>query len=273
MPFLFFLVMLFSGCSHVFYQPQKGVFFDPKKLGLAPQQMVIEVSAEIRLAAWFFAAEAPVKGTVLQFHGNGQNMTSHYILVAWLAQQGYNVLVFDYRGYGESTGKANQEGLYQDGLKALEVAFLQHQKLAPQGKFIVIGQSLGGAVALRALEDFAQKDQVNLLVLDSTFTSYQKVARKVLAGHWLTWLISPLAHVLVSDKYSAENAARTISVPILVIHAKHDPVVPFSFGEELAKTVKNPQGFWILPGYGHTDAFYSAQSPYRNQFLQLLLRL
>ena len=251
------VVFCFSlvGCSHLFYQPDQILYYPPEKLGLHPETLHFPSRDGTPLLAWYFPAKTqPAKGTILQFHGNAENMSSHYMSLVWLTQEGYNLVTFDYRGYGGSEGIPNQKGVYLDGLAALDQAWKMHS--ASQSKqFIVYGQSLGGAIASRSLIDWEKRDQVNLLVMDSSFYSYPTVARRILSRHWVTWVISPLGWLLVSNEYSAEKAIKQGKTRLLVIHDEKDPVVPFSCGEDVFNTATAPKEFWKLEQGRHVGSF------------------
>jgi len=207
---LVFFIAVTSGCSTVFYQPDHAYYFPPERFNLRPRQIQFQASDGTRLIGWFFAAkmnkdEHP-KGTIVQFHGNAENMSSHYLSLAWITARGYNLFTFDYRGYGQSDGNPDQAGLYRDALAALAQSWRFHiESKAP--RFAVVGESLGGAVAMRALPDWLPHTRIDLIVMDSTFLSYRQVARRILARHWYTWLLQPLAYLLISDEYSATSAA------------------------------------------------------------------
>src|SRR5690606_1051305 len=132
------------------------------------------------------------KGTVIQFHGNAQNISTHFYSLAWLVSEGYNLFTFDYRGYGKSEGSPHQEGVFKDALSAIEKGYEFHAK-SGAGAFIIYAQSLGGIIAARALPDSSLSNKVDLLVLDSTFSSYKDIAFGKLTSRWFLTPISPLA--------------------------------------------------------------------------------
>ncbi len=213
----------------------------------------------------------PSKGTIVFFHGNAENLSSHFLNLAWITHEGYNLFIFDYRGYGASEGSVNQKGIYEDSFAALEKGHDLHLKTSPQGKFIVYGQSLGGIVSLRALADWQYTNKVNLIVQDSTFTSYQDIAFDKLKGFWLTFLISPLAYVLVSDEFASDKIISKIKNPLLVISGEKDFVVPFKFSQELYKNSKSERKwFWEIKDGRHSDVFAFNEFKYRKQFLLFL---
>lgn len=275
----FFLVSFFiTGCTSVFYQPDRFLYSDPSKQGIQKQDVIFHSKDGTRLLAWYFPPPPQMRetGTIVQFHGNAENISTHSLTLAWLAQQGYGVFSFDYRGYGASQGDPTPEGVYQDSLAALDEAWKKYSTspIARTGKkrkkLIVIGQSLGGAIALRALQDWTHKDQVDLLILDSTFLSYKTVARRKLASHWVTWLFSPLGYLLVSDKYSPKEQIGKNTIPLLVIHDQRDPVIPFDLGEEIYELAGGKKEFWKLDQGRHIGVFSEDNPEWRKKFVEFL---
>jgi fermentation-respiration switch protein FrsA (DUF1100 family) len=261
----------FLSCSSLFYYPSRQFYYSPKRLGYEAHEIPFKSRDGKQLYGWYFPVPqgAGIKGTIIQFHGNAENMSSHYLSLAWLAEQGYQLFTFDYRGYGKSEGEPTQQGTYDDALAALDQAWKLHAEKAAR-RFIIDGQSLGGAIAMRASADFAHKSEVSLIVLDSTFVSYKSVARKKLASFWLTWPFSWLGDLLVSDEYSAEKALQENQTRLLVIHDENDPAVPFSCSEDFYPLAKSPKDFWKPHDGRHIAAFSDPHSPYRRSFLELL---
>jgi fermentation-respiration switch protein FrsA (DUF1100 family) len=269
---LLILMGFCSSCTRVFYQPDRFIYFPPERNGYAPKDIFFKSGDGTFLHGWFFEGSKPAKGTIVQFHGNAENITSHYSSLVWLTREGYNLFTFDYRGYGKSEGVATQEGLYKDGMAALDEAWKLH-KQSKAKKFILYGQSLGGAVLMRSFADFQHQDETTLIVADSTFSSYQRVARQKLAGFFLTWPFQPLAWVLVSDQFSSEDVISKVRVPLLVIHDHDDPVVPFSNGKkiyELAQKSHVSGAFWELNKGRHVGVFALDTSENRKKFLNYL---
>jgi len=193
-------------------------------------------------------------------------MTSHFLYVYWLALEGYDVFAFDYRGYGGSGGTKSVPGSVADGAAALAYA----RQKAPGLPVVVIGQSLGGALALASLDRDGGKG-VRAMVLDSTFSSYRRVARLKLAPHWQTWALQWLPYVLISDRYApAKLILRRPSVPLLQLHASGDPIVPYAEGRRLYGLAPGPKGFWDVPGNGHTEAFGIQGAEFRPRLLKWL---
>lgn len=270
MKILIIALLLLQGCSHLFYQPTKPHFVDPKRFNLVYKDFYFKSQDGTKLHGWFFPARGKIKGTIVQFHGNAQNISSHFYSLIWLVHEGYNLFTFDYRGYGKSEGVPDQEGLYNDALSALNLSWIYNQDNG-HGKYIVYGQSLGGAVLLRAIADFKLQNKVDLLVQDSTFSSYKAIAFDKLTDHWFLIPISPIAPLLVSNSYASQDVFDQIKAPTLVIVGEKDQIVPAKFGKKIFENI-NPTKKWIwdLPDGGHIDVFHHAKNEYRHKFLQFL---
>lgn len=237
-----------SGCNGVFYQPQPLEYLNPAKLELTYESFFEAPAPGVRLHFWKIDAVAPKLGTVLHFHGNAQNMTAHFLYVAWLAAYGFDVVTFDYRGYGASTGQPEREGLIEDARLALKVA------QRGGGDLFVVAQSLGGAVAVPALA-LEPPPSLRALALDSTFSSYRSIAREKLGSNWVTWLLQWPASFLVTDDWSPIDSAAKITVPLVLMHDPGDPVVPFGQGQRLfAALGSKAKELWEIKGGAHTGA-------------------
>lgn len=274
-----YLLMIFGlfflqSCSHLFYHPSDKHFVDPMKFKLNYQDVFFKSKDSVNLHGWFFPAKSNnPKGTVIQFHGNAQNISTHFFSLIWLIDHGYNLFTFDYRGYGKSEGVPNQEGIYLDALAALEKGRELHEQNG-KGKFIVYGQSLGGAVSLRAIPDFKYSNDISLIVMDSAFASYKDIAFDRLKNIWFLWPVSPLAFVLVSDKYAADEVYEKITRPTLVIVGMKDNVIPPQFGKDIYNGVKSKDKWlWKLPHGSHIDAYHHDNGIYRQQFLDLVEKI
>ena len=120
--FSFLAALTLTGCTHLFFQPSGNIFSDPASDGFKYEAIKFASEDGTGLTGMFFPSAGIPLGTVVHFHGNAQNMTAHYPYSAWLAKEGFNVFIFDYRGYGASGGIATLDGVVMDGKAALEQA-------------------------------------------------------------------------------------------------------------------------------------------------------
>lgn len=269
-------LVLLTGCSGFYYHPMEEHWVDPKR-GQANdyENIWLDVSEEVRLHGWWIKGHNPEqqpKQLVLQLHGNAQNISTHMWSLLWLAQLEFDLLTIDYRGYGKSTGTPTPLGLREDAQAMLAYA-VQHFKQGGYQQLIVIGQSLGGAVVLDALahSDTSLQEQIDWLVLDSTFASYKRVGASVLRQHWLTYLFSPLSYVIASNKTGPGRSSLChLNMPKLWIHAKVDPVIPFAEGQRLREQLPPPLISWELDTPSHIGVFGIEEKRYQNEFLRLM---
>ena len=208
----------------------------------------------VRLNGFYFQSlSKPEVATIVFFHGNGGNISD----VSWLGQRfakhGFNVLLFDYRGYGASDGVAGDEsGLYADGDAA--VAFLVSEKKLRPEQIVLYGHSLGTAVAA----DVASRGHFGAVVLESGFSSASSLASSALP--WLPrWL-----HFLGKNRFESARKLTKVKSPILIAHGDPDRTIPTSEAQLLFASANEPKRLLIIPGAGHVP-FGSAGEQYLNQ--------
>lgn len=266
-------VLLTSSCTHLFFQPDHFLYAPPEKLNLKYKNILFESKDKTRLHSWLFESEKRPKGLIVLFHGNAQNLSSHYLSVSWLVRYNYDVWVWDYRGYGLSQGVAESKGVYEDSLAALGFVGELYQK-KPYEKLILVGQSLGGNILMRAISEHQLARETDLLVVDSTFMGYKKMAADRLQSVWFLYPFSILTGLLVSDEYSALNYVEKIKLPTLVIHGKKDSVVPFKFGQEVYDTLQtSPKHFWQVEEGRHIGTLGNGKKETEKKFLELIEKL
>jgi fermentation-respiration switch protein FrsA (DUF1100 family) len=192
------------------------------------------------LHGWFFPnrAETPV---LIFFHGNAGNISHRLDNVAHLLNRGFGVFIFDYRGYGKSTGRPSEKGIYRDGLAAYDFVAVE-KNVAPE-QIILFGRSLGAAVAA----EVALKRKARALIMESAFTSTRDMAKTMP-------LFSLLSPFLPAHYNNLEKIGR-ISVPKLIIHGDRDDIVPFAMGQRIFQAAKPPKFFYPLPDAGHNDTY------------------
>ncbi|MBI4423003.1 MAG: alpha/beta hydrolase [Elusimicrobia bacterium] len=242
-----------AGCTNVFFQPSRRGFYRPENFGAKYEVVYFHSGDDTLLTGLFFpAGEDGAKGTVVHFHGNGQNMTTHFLGSYWLAKASFNVFVFDYRGYGASEGKPSVEGAVSDGVAALD--YVRSRPDVDPKRVVAFGQSLGAAFALAAV--VRRPEGVRAVVLESPFSSFRSIARsKLKLIPVLGWLRWPLAWLLVSDRHNPSVSVERLACPLLVVHGDVDQVVPLGEGQALFGKAREPKLLWTVPGGGHTEAF------------------
>jgi fermentation-respiration switch protein FrsA (DUF1100 family) len=220
------------------YFPARAIEWTPADAGLEFRDIELTAEDGERLHGWWVPASAPSAGHVLFCHGNAGNIGDRVDHAALLATAGFDVLLFDYRGYGRGSGRPNEHGTYRDARAARRA--LREQPGVDMSRVIYLGESLGGAVAL----DLALELPPAGLVLQSTFTSVRDLARL----HY-PYIPAPL----VPDAYPSRARIAHLQAALLVIHGERDDIVPPSHGKALFAAAPAPKRMHIVRGAGHND--------------------
>ncbi|MDQ3803798.1 MAG: alpha/beta hydrolase [Acidobacteriota bacterium] len=236
-------IMLRRFEASVTFHPERAPWGGSWQVPRGGEDVWFETADGSRLHGWFVRAAAqPAAATVVYFHGNGGNIS----YVGWVGEQlaarGFDVLLFDYRGYGRSEGSVSDErGIYEDADAAYD--FAVRGRGAPPGRVVLYGQSLGTAAAV----DVAARKPCGALVLESGLSSAGDMARTI-----LPWLPRPVAR-LTRNKFDSVGKLPRVGCPVLVAHGDRDEVIPAEQGRALHAAAPEPKRLHIVPGAGHND--------------------
>lgn len=249
------LMLAQSACTQLFFHPLAQPVFDPADAGIVYETVTFEAGDGTRLHGWFLPSRLPdAEATVLFLYGNAENKSTHIASVYWLPEHGFNVLMFDYRGYGGSAGRPTLPGMHDD----IDAA-LRHLLSRPEPssqRIIVFGQSLGGSLALTAVADSPWRSHIHGVVVEGAFSGYRAIAREKLSGFWLTWPLAWPFSLTISDHYRPLDAAARISpIPLLLVYSTEDDIVPAHHGERLYDAARSPKHLWKVDGIPHIAAF------------------
>ena len=248
-------VLLLSGCTGLFLHPETGHRWDPADAGIVYEDVWLEAADGVRVHAWLLpATEEPVLGQVLFLHGNAENISTHIASVYWLPGAGYDVLLLDYRGFGLSEGRADVAGIHRDSEAALHWMLERGER---KGRpTVLLGQSLGGAVALTLAGESPATERLAGVVAEGAFSSYRRITREKFGELWLTWPFQWPLSLTVSDRFSPEDRVAGIApVPLLLIAGEADAIVPSHHAERLHRRAGPPKDLWVVSGVGHNQAF------------------
>ncbi|CAN5813347.1 alpha/beta hydrolase [soil metagenome] len=199
--------------------------------------VTLHTSDGLDLAAWYTPPRGADTGTrVLVCNGNAGNYADRALLARALTARGMGVLLFDYRGYGGNAGRPSEAGLAADADAA-------QQWLAEHGggeRLVYFGESVGAAVAA----GLAQRHPPAGLVLRSPFPSLAAAAR-VQLHVGVGWLLR--------DHYRVTEAVQAASVPLLVVLAGDDAIVPPALGRQVYDAAPQPKRLIEIDGAGHND--------------------
>jgi fermentation-respiration switch protein FrsA (DUF1100 family) len=235
-----------------FHQPSM-VFFPAPELDAAPSNWGLEyedvrftTTDGLSLHGWY-VPHAEAKRTVLFLHGNAGNISHRGESIAIFHRLGLNVLIFDYRGYGQSQGRPSETGLYRDADAAWR--YLTESRGTKDSDIVVFGRSLGGIVAAR----LASEVHPRAVILESTFSSARDFARGAF----------PLMSRFVYQRFDFDAVAyiRLATAPLLEIHSPKDEIIPFELGRKVYEAAREPKTFLEISG-DHNDGFMNSQPGY-----------
>ena len=239
------------------YPDRLGGDWNPRGLGV--QDVWLTADDGTKLYAWWIPNDA-AKFTFLAFHGNAGNVADRTTVYEFLKGTPGNVLALEYRGYGPSEGTPSERGVYRDA-EAAYMYLVKRKGIDPK-TIVSFGQSLGTAVATH----LAAQHEVGGVVLEAPFPSASRVARK------FYWFL-PGVGLLVRSHFDTEERLKEINAPILIVHCKHDPVMPFLFGQEVYNAARPPKDFLEINGQCHEEASVIAPDNYRVALREFLVSL
>ena len=236
----------------ILFQPSRVVDQTPSAIGLEYESVSIAASDGIALSGWFVPAKN-ARAAVLFFHGNAGNISDRLATLSRFHDLGLSTLIIDYRGYGESGGRASIRGVQRDAAAAWEWLL---KRGYPEEKIIVFGRSLGGAVAA----DLARTVTPGALILESTFSSLADI------GHGLVPFL-PMS-LIVGNRFNSVKNLKNFNNPVLVIHSREDDVVAFKYGRKLYESLSAPKEFLEISG-DHNGGFIISENYMRglDQFI------
>lgn len=244
--YLVCLIMIGWLQAHLIYFPSRGYEITPQEVGLPFEEVTIPTADGLNLAAWFVPHER-AQATVIFFHGNAGNIGDRVLSIEWLHRMGLNVLIFDYRGFGESDGSPNEQGLYKDAQAVWR--YLTESRGVPGDQIILFGRSLGGAVAI----ELATRVSPAALIVESSFTRLVDVGRIHFPWLPVNWLLT--------HRYESVDKVSQITCPKLFIHGADDELIPIDQGRALFAAAAEPKEFMETPG-GHNDSGFTYSPDY-----------
>ena len=263
------LFLLLTSCSSLLYYPTHVQHYDPLFFGLNYKEGYIKSESGNELHYWHFQAEEPSDKLVVFFHGNAENLSSHFLTLSWLAQEGIEYVIFDYPGFFKSTGSPSPKSTAEAGAVVLRWFITQH----PEKKIFIFGHSLGGIVALKSTEllKVEEQDRVLGIFLDGTFSSYTEVGASVLKKSWLTWWFFPLSYVVLSDRWAPQLNVRNGKTRFFVAHSNEDQVIDISLGKRLFEVLPEPKKWYEIKSGPHGSTFFVEKGYHRKAFLDFIV--
>lgn len=252
LPLGYFMLRRFE--RSITFHPAREPWGGSWKLPPGAEDVWFKVADGTRLHGWFVrAARQPSAATVVYMHGNGGNVSYLDWVGESLAERGFDVLLFDYRGYGRSEGEVSDErGIYADADAAFDYV-TTGRGVAPE-KVVLYGQSLGTAAAV----DVAARRTCGAIIRESGFSSASDMAATI-----MPWL-PRFAHRLTKNRFDSVRKLPAVRCPVLVAHGDRDEMIPVEQGRKLFAAAPEPKRLVIVPGAGHNNLVSTGGAPYIN---------
>jgi fermentation-respiration switch protein FrsA (DUF1100 family) len=230
--------------------PGRELTASPRDIGLTFENLEIATEDGEQIHGWYVpASESGVsRGVVLFFHGNAGNISHRLDSIEIFNRLGLDVLIIDYRGYGESTGNPHESGLYLDGWAAWE--YLTRKRGIDSNRIIVFGRSLGAVVGASVARRYTPAG----LIIESGFTSGVDMARRIY------WFLP--ARLITRLKFPLIDFVREVNSPVLVVHSRDDEIIPFDMGETIFEAIQSQDKTFLEIWGGHNTGFYLSESIY-----------
>ena len=225
--------------------PGRSLAIVPSAVGMDYEDVEIETTDGETLHGWYIIGPTP--RVLLFFHGNAGNISHRLESIRQFLELGLSVLIVDYRGYGQSSGRISERGMYRDADAAWQ--HLTGERGIAAENIVIFGRSLGASVASR----LAAEQQPGALIVESAFTSVPDVAEELYPWLPVRWL-SRLRH-------ATGDHVQDVRCPILVIHSRDDEIIPFHHGEAVFAAANEPRSLLEIRGT-HNDASLRDESTY-----------
>jgi uncharacterized protein len=249
-----------NGGNHLFYLPTRDEPTTPAKWGFDYESLNFKSADGTSLHGWFLPSRAKKpKGTIVFSHGNAGSMSYHLGFVMWMVEAGYNVMMYDYRGFGKSAGVVDRRGMLDDVKAAFR--YVSGRADVDPNRLVSFGHSLGGAKSITALGE-TPVPGLRAIIIDGTFSSYQAMAR-IVGGE--------VGASLVSDEWAPKDFVAKLSpVPLLVVHGTADEVVPIGQGRALFQAARLPKTLFEVENGHHGDSLSRNNGAYRKKMITWL---
>lgn len=232
------------------------------------QEFYFDIDKDVKLHGVLFKPESitPI-GTIFHYSGQGMHlMSSIQNSYKPLLKKGFQVFCFERRGFGKSTGEANNSLVMKKD--ALFIFDKVAEMDAVKGKPIVIwGQSLGGAFATMTASE--RQGKVKGLILEGTFNSFPdigKVYARMLNLENFKWIV-PL---IMNNDFPVEKEIKKLKIPTLILHSKSDVQVPYELGKNIFNAAnKTNTKFWDINSK-HIMAIYDYEEKYVDEFFKMI---
>ena len=239
------------------YFPIKAMVATPAALGLSYEDVMLQSATGTTVHGWYLPGRDDAR-TLLFLHGNAGNISHRLDSLRLFNELGLNVLIIDYSGFGQSSGKPGEQQTYEDARRAWH--YLTDARGVAPRRIVIFGRSLGGGVATW----LATQAQPGGLILESSFTSVPALASKYYPIFPVRWLA----------RIRYDNASRLpkVNCPVLIAHSRDDEIVPIAHSRALFALAGGSKSFLEMRG-GHNNGYMVSGHGYRAGLAQFIAGL
>jgi fermentation-respiration switch protein FrsA (DUF1100 family) len=240
-------VALYILQARFIFAPEATITETPRRYGLPYEEVWLSgvegSNPRDRLHGWWIPAKSPSANALLYLHGNGINIGANAAQAGRFHKLGLSVFLFDYRGYGQSTGPfPSERAVYADAQRAWNYV-VQERRMAPRN-VILYGHSLGGAIAI----DLALKQpDAGALMVQSSFTSALEMSQRT---KWVG--VFPVG-LLLNQRFASIEKVPQLQMPTLYLHGQADSEIPFTMSQRLYAATQAPKRIQLFPKANHNN--------------------
>ncbi len=240
------VIIIYCLIGIAFYYLQEKIFFHPKAIAagtsfkfnqpFVEKTVLVDANTSYHLVQ-FTVPDSIRKGIVLYFHGNKENVNHYADKAIHFTRNHYEVWMPDYPGYGKSTGKLSEKGLYEEALQLYKMARIQYQP----SQIIIYGRSIGTGIAAQ----LASVRDCKKLILETPYYSFTSLIRLV------AWMY-PLDMIL-QYKFPTNQYLEKVTAPVSIFHGTGDKLIPYINASRLKNKLKSGDEFITIKKGSHND--------------------
>ena len=245
-----FYALLIGFQESLIFAPSTEVPRDPGDLGMPFEEFGLDVDGSTTFGWFIPSGESLGQWTVLFSHGNGGNVASQMDHLGILRELGFNVAVYDYGGYGKSTGTPTEARCYAD-IRAVWDYLVNQRGIAPSS-IVLHGHSMGGGPTAQ----LATEVEAGAVVIESAFLSIEDMA----GAQYPLIPLFPVSR-FIRHQFANIDKVAAIDEPILHVHSRDDEAVSYDQGKALFSASTDPNSFLEIQG-DHDTGFVTSGAPY-----------
>jgi dienelactone hydrolase len=227
--------------SHYIYFPTHNLPA-PEVVGLADMSLIdISTNDGLRLSGWYKPPVTSEKPVIIMFHGQGNTIADLHHFARECLDEGYGVLLAEYRGYGGNPGYPTEQRLYLDA--RAQLAWLSVRGFSPS-HIVLFGQSFGATIAIQMA---TENSGYHALILDSPFASFVELAQ-------VRYPYIPVS-LLLKDRFDNITKIRKVKIPLFEFYGDKDTMVPNEQERRVFDTANKPKQLEIISGANHLDLY------------------